>query len=156
MAGTAIPPGCWAPWGSMVRPSLGLCPQQMIGSTSRMQGKEASEQEANVKSSAGVDVSKDWLDAHVWPSDKRLRVANTPEGIRKLKRWLQRFELLVVVIEATGKWHRLLWRSLFQSNIPVAMIDPYKARMFAKALGILAKTDRIDASVLARYGYMVR
>ena len=121
-----------------------------------MQGKEASEQEANVKSSAGVDVSKDWLDAHVWPSDKRLRVANTPEGIRKLKRWLQRFELLVVVIEATGKWHRLLWRSLFQSNVPVAMIDPYKARMFAKALGIAAKTDRIDASVLARYGYMVR
>ena len=55
-----------------------------------MQGKEASEQEANVKSSAGVDVSKDWLDAHVWLSDKRLRVANTPEGIRKLKRWLTR------------------------------------------------------------------
>jgi transposase len=121
-----------------------------------MQGKEASEQEANVKSSAGVDVSKDWLDADVWPCDKRLRVANTPEGIRKLKRWLQRFDLIVVIIEATGKWHRLLWRSLVQSNIPVAVIDPYKARMFAKALGILAKTDQIDASVLSRYGYMVR
>jgi len=121
-----------------------------------MQGKEASEQEANVKSSAGVDVCKDWLDAHVWPCDKRLRVANTPEGIRKLKRWLQRFDLSVVIIEATGKWHRLLWRSLFQSNIPVAVIDPYKARMFAKALGILAKTDQIDASVLSRYGFMVR
>jgi transposase len=121
-----------------------------------MQGKEASEQEANVKSSAGVDVCKDWLDAHVWPCDKRLRVPNTPEGIRKLKRWLQRFDLNIVIIEATGKWHRLLWRSLFQSNIPVAVIDPYKARMFAKALGILAKTDQIDASVLSRYGFMVR
>jgi transposase len=121
-----------------------------------MQGKEASEQEANVKSSAGVDVSKDWLDAHVSPCDKRLRVANTPAGIRKLKRWLQRFALSIVIIEATGKWHRLLWRSLFQSNIPVAVIDPYKARMFAKALGVLAKTDQIDASVLSRYGFMVR
>jgi len=121
-----------------------------------MQGKEASEQEANGKSSAGVDVSQDWLDGHVWPDDKRLRVPNTPEGIRKLKRWLRQFDLIVVVIEATGRWHRLLWRSLFQSNIPVAMIDPYKARMFAKALGIAAKTDQIDASVLARYGFMVR
>jgi transposase len=121
-----------------------------------MQGKEASEQEANVKSSAGVDVSQDWLDAHVWPNDKRLRVANTKEGIRKLKRWLQQFDLSVVVIEATGRWHRLLWRSLFQSTIPVVVIDPYKARMFANALGIAAKTDRIDACVLARYGYMIR
>lgn len=121
-----------------------------------MQGKEASEQEATVKCSAGVDVSKDWLDANVWPGDERLRVANTAEGIRKLKRWLRRFELLIVVIEATGRWHRQLWRSLFQSSIPVAQIDPYKARMFARALGIAAKTDEIDASMLARYGAMVQ
>ena len=121
-----------------------------------MQGKERSEQEANTKSSAGVDVSQDWLDAHVWPEDKRLRISNTPEGIRKLKRWLQQYHLIVVVIEATGRWHRQLWQSLFRSNIPVAMIDPYKARMFAKALGIEAKTDQLDASVLARYGSMIQ
>jgi transposase len=84
-----------------------------------------------------------------------LRVPNTPEGIDELKLWLQRFNLSVVVIEATGKWHRGLWRSLFQSNFPVAMIDPFKVRMFAKALGILAKSDPLDASVLARYGYMI-
>lgn len=120
-----------------------------------MQGKEAPEQQANVKSSAGVDVSKDWLDAHIWPDDKRLRVANTKEGIRKLKRWLQQFDLKVVIIEATGKWHRELFQTLHQSNIPAVVIDPYKARMFAQALGILAKTDQIDASVLSRYGFMV-
>src|SRR4051812_8216252 len=111
----------------------------MIGSTSRMQGKEAPEQQANVKSSAGVDVSKDWLDAHVWPADKQLRAANTKEGIGKLKRWLQQFDLKVVIIEATGKWHRELFRSLHQSSVPAVVIDPYKARMFAQALGILAK-----------------
>ena len=56
-----------------------------------------------------------------------------------------------MVIEATGKWHRPLWRSLLPSAIPVAMVDPFKARMFAKAIGILAKTDRLDAAVLARF-----
>jgi transposase len=116
-----------------------------------MQGKEASEQETKVKSSVGIDVSKDWLDVHILPCGKRLRMANTADGIRRLKRRLMRFDLGLVVCEATGKWHRLLWRSLFASAIPVAMIDPFKARMFAKAQGIFAKTDRLDAAVLARF-----
>jgi hypothetical protein len=116
-----------------------------------MQGKEASEQETKVKSSVGIDVSKDWLDVHILPCGKRLRMANTADGIRRLKRCLMRFDLGLVVCEATGKWHRLLWRSLFASAIPVAMIDPFKARMFAKAQGIFAKTDRLDAAVLARF-----
>src|ERR1700724_4098311 len=103
MAGTAIPPGCWAPWGSIVRPSFGSCPQQMIGSTSRMQGKEASEQETKAKSNVGIDVSKDWLDVHVLPADQRLRVPNTCDGSRQLKRWLMRFDLALVVAQATGK-----------------------------------------------------
>src|SRR5205085_12024927 len=106
MAGTANPLGVLAPWGSMVRPSFGSCPQQMIGSTSRMQGKEASEQETKAQSSVGIDVSKHWLDAHVLPSGAILRVANACEGIRKLKRWLAQFQIELVVVEATGKWHR--------------------------------------------------
>ena len=116
-----------------------------------MQGKEASEQEAKVKSSVGIDVSKDRLDVCVWPSGDRRTVANTREGIRQLKRWLQRFDLALVVIEATGKWHRQVWRSLYASAIPVAMVDPFRVRMFAKAQGIFAKTDRLDAAVLARF-----
>jgi transposase len=116
-----------------------------------MQGKEASEQEAKAKSSVGIDVSKDRLDVYVWPSGDRLAVANSREGIRRLKRWLMAFDLGLVVVEATGKWHRQVWRSLFASGIPVATIDPFKARMFAKATGILAKTDRLDAAVLARF-----
>lgn len=120
-----------------------------------MQGKEASEQEATVKSSVGIDVSKDRLDVCVLPSGERRAVANTGEGIRQLKRWLRRFDLELVVIEATGKWHRHLWRSLFASAVPVAMIDPFKARMFAKATGVLAKTDRLDAALLARFAAMM-
>src|SRR5580700_1796773 len=127
MAGTAIPPGCLAPRGSMVRPSFGSCPQQMIGSTSRMQGKEASEQETKVKSNVGIDVGKCWLDAHLLPADERLRVSNDRIGIRRLKRWLTAHDIALVVIEATGKWHRHLHRSLAASAIPVAIVDPYRA-----------------------------
>ena len=116
-----------------------------------MQGKEASEQAAKAKSSVGIDVSKERLEVCVWPSGERLSIANTREGIRRLKRWLQHLDLALVVSEATGKWHRPLWRSLSASAIPVAMIDPFKARMFAKAQGIFAKTDRLDAEVLARF-----
>ena len=95
-----------------------------------MQGKESSERETKAKSNVGIDVSKCWLDVHVLPSGEILRVPNTPEGIRRLKRWILRFELALVVIEATGKWHRLLHRSLHASAIPVSVTDPYRVRMF--------------------------
>ena len=120
-----------------------------------MQGKEASEQETKAKCNVGIDVSKDWLDVHVLPADERLRVPNTCAGIRQLKRWLMRFELALVVVEATGKWHRHVQRSLVASTIPVAVVDPYRVRMFAKAQGILAKTDRLDARVLALFAAMM-
>jgi transposase len=116
-----------------------------------MQGKEASEQETKAKSSVGIDVSKDWLDVHVLPADNRLRVSNNGAGIRQLKRWLMHFDPVLVVVEATGKWHRPVQRSLAASAIAVAVIDPFRVRMFAKAHGIFAKTDRLDARVLALF-----
>src|SRR5438046_7558753 len=135
-------------------PILGSCPQQMKGSTSRMQGKEVSEQETR-KCTAGIDVSKDSLDAHVLPTGGSLRVANTSEGVRQLKRWLLRLNVELVAIEATGKWHRAVFRSLSASKLAVAVIDPFRGRMFAKAQGIAAKTDRVDAKVLAMYAAMM-
>lgn len=117
-----------------------------------MQGKEASEQETKVNSNVGIDVSKEWLDIHVLPHNKQLRVANSCEGIRQLKHWLMRFDVALVVVEATGKWHRNVQRSLAASSMAVALVDPYRVRMFAKANGILAKTDRLDARVLALFG----
>ena len=115
-----------------------------------MQGKEASEQETPY-CTAGIDVSKSWLDAHVLPADKSLRVPNTGDGIRKFKRWLGHYSPKLVAVEATGKWPRLLCRSLHASGIAVAVTDPYRVRMFARAQGILAKTDRLDARVLAQF-----
>jgi transposase len=116
-----------------------------------MQGKDPSEPEPSSKSNAGIDVSKLWLDAHVLPSGESLCTPNTRAGIRKLKRWLGRFALALIVVEATGKWHRPLHRSLHASGLATAVVDPFRVRMFAKAQGILAKTDRLDAKVLAQF-----
>jgi transposase len=116
-----------------------------------MQGKEAPEQETMGQSSVGIDVSKSWLDAHVLPAGESLRVANTCTGFCQLKRWLKRFEPAVVLVEATGKWHRPLQRSLHASGVPVAVTDPYCIRQFARMHKIFAKTDRVDARVIARF-----
>jgi transposase len=120
-----------------------------------MQGKELSEQATAAQSSLGIDVGKTWLDVHVLPEDQRLRVANDGQGIRRLKRWLTGFSIRTIVVEATGKWHRQLCRSLAGSGLAVAIIDPFKVRAFAKAHGILAKTDRLDARVLALFAQLL-
>jgi transposase len=62
-----------------------------------------------------------------------------------------RLDLGLVVCEATGKWHRPLWRSLHASGLPIAVVDGYRVRMFARAQGIFAKTDRLDAAVLSAF-----
>lgn len=116
-----------------------------------MQGQEASQQVTTAKSNVGIDVSKDWLDIHVLPEGAALRVANDRQGIGTLKRWLSRFAVVLVAVEATGKWHRDVSRNLHASGLPVAVVDPYRVRMFAKAQGVLAKTDRLDARVLAAF-----
>jgi len=119
-----------------------------------MQGKEVSEQET-LKCSAGIDVSKSWLDVHILPASESLRVANAREGMRRLKRWLLVRKVELVAVEATGKWHRELVRSLVASKIAVAVTDPYRVRMFAKAHGIFAKTDHLDAKVLAMFAALM-
>lgn len=119
-----------------------------------MQGKEVSEQEVS-KCTAGIDVGKSWLDAHVLPAGNSLRVPNTRTGIAQLKRWLVRARIDLVAVEATGKWHRLLCRSLHASGIVISVVVPYRVRMFAKAQGILAKTDRLDARLLALFAMVM-
>ena len=69
----------------------------------------------------------------------------------QLKRELKRFSVDLVVFEATGKWHRALHRSLHAEGFAAAVVDPYLVRMFAKANRILAKTDPLDARVLAMF-----
>ena len=117
-----------------------------------MQGKIMSEHGAMGAVYVGVDVCKERLDVHMHPTGHSLSVANSRDGIRHLRRALDRAEVALVVMEATGKFHRQVQRTLSQAEVPVAVVNPARARLFAEARGTLAKTDRIDARMLAIMG----
>ena len=99
---------------------------------------------------AGVDVSKTVLDVHVDGADRTF--ANDRTGFRALANWPRRCAVTRVVMEATGRMHRGVHRSLHDRGFAVFVINPRQSRDFAKALGELAKTDRVDARILAVYG----
>lgn len=104
----------------------------------------------------GIDVSKATLDCYLDPVGQRVRVPNDPEGIAELIARLRPLEVRLVVIEATGRLHRRLAGELLLAGIPVALVNPQRAREFARSTGRLEKTDRVDARVLAEFGRGVR
>jgi transposase len=116
-----------------------------------MQAKVSSERSA-IPVYVGIDVCKDRLDVYIHPVGQRLQVGNDPGGLRKLKRALAAHATARVVMEATGKFHRAAHRSLHASGFAVAVVNPLRARLFAQALGELAKTDGIDCKILAILG----
>jgi transposase len=112
-----------------------------------------------VARAGGIDVSKRWLDVAVRPEQGIERFANTVSGqaalvahVRALPK-RQRPEL--VVVEATGGLERGVVDALVAAAVPVAVVNPRQVRDFARCLGQLAKTDRLDAQVLARYGEQI-
>jgi transposase len=117
-----------------------------------MQGKSLLEARSAQPVYVGIDVCKDHLDVYLHPLTDRWRVANDQDGIRQLKRRLSKQEVTLVVMEATAKYHRPAHRSLSQSGLAVAVVNPLRSRLFAEANGTLAKTDRVDAKMLAILG----
>lgn len=150
MGGTVHPLGLW-PVDEFDPFVLRAGPEQMMGSKSRMQGKAMPEPNA-MPVYAGVDVCKEWLDVHVHPSGLTLRVSNDCVGLRRLKRVLSALPVARIVMEATGKHHRAAQRSLHAAGLAVAVVNPLRARLFAEAAGKIAKTDAIDARLLAVMG----
>jgi transposase len=104
---------------------------------------------------AGIDVSKRRLDVRLLPGRDAFCVANDPEGIDELIRRLEEAHPELVVLEATGRYERPVASAIAASGIAVAVVNPRQARDFAKATGKLAKTDKIDAEVLARFASAV-
>jgi transposase len=106
---------------------------------------------------AGIDVSKDRLDVFLVPEGEAFEVANDPEGIDSLLERLERVRPELVVLEATAGYQRPVAAAIAASEarIAVAVVNPRQARGFAKATATLAKTDRIDAEVLARFAAAV-
>ncbi len=104
----------------------------------------------------GVDVSKASLSVHIRPSGQAFEVANTPGGIADLCARLLPLAPRLVVLEATGGYERASARALSRHAIPVSVVNPRRTRAYAQALDEQAKTDPIDASVIARFGEDVR
>lgn len=98
----------------------------------------------------GVDISKEWLDVSCAPKARRARLANDEAGLTRLVARARRADAFVV-FEATSVYDRGLMRALEAAAIPFHRANPRKAREYARAAGFLAKTDRVDADMLAAY-----
>lgn len=110
------------------------------------------ESEVNV----GVDVSKDRLDVAVRPSGEAFSVANTEDGHKELRKRLLKLRPARVVLEPTGGYETAVVQILIAAKLPVVVVNARQVRNFAQALGRLAKTDRIDADVLAHFAQALR
>lgn len=99
----------------------------------------------------GIDVSKERLDVHVLPSGEAFFEANDAAGIETLAARLAKQSPVLVALEATGGFETLAAAALSAAGLPVAVVNPAQVRSFADALGKRAKTDPIDAAVIARF-----
>lgn len=109
--------------------------------------------EATIKRVIAFEVSKAELVCHLLPEDERLRVPNTPAGVgRVLRRWAKERIGLLIVCEATGSYDRHVLAESVAVGLPVHRAHGSRVRAFARYLGQSAKTDRIDARLIALYG----
>jgi len=104
----------------------------------------------------GIDVAKAELVVSILPSVERFTVANDERGLRTLVERLRAVVPTLIVLEATGGYELLGVAALAAAALPVVVVNPRQVRDFAKATGQLAKTDRIDADMLARFADVVR
>jgi transposase len=104
----------------------------------------------------GIDVSKDRLDVAMLGEERGWQVDNTQAGIAKLVQQMQEICPELIVVEATGGYQRAVVEGLFHAGLCVAVVNPARVRQFARACGLLAKTDKLDAQVLAVFGQRVQ
>ena len=104
----------------------------------------------------GIDVAKDHLDVHIRPTDEAFRVSHDDAGFAVLLARLRAAAPILVVLEASGGYEVTVAAALASASLPLAVVNPRQVRDYARALGQLAKTDRLDARVLARFAETVR
>ncbi|MEO8714790.1 MAG: transposase, partial [Acetobacteraceae bacterium] len=115
-----------------------------------LQGRE------QMESVIGIDVSKARLDVHILPGGEAFQVGRDADGIEELVRRLVPLRPRLVAIEATGGFETVVAAGLAVAKLPVAVVNPAHVRAFAVALGKRAKTDPIDAWVIARFAEATR
>ena len=104
----------------------------------------------------GIDVSERRLDVHLLPDGSSTGFAHDSAGIGRLVAWLASRERSLVVVEATGGLERALVAALGRAGVAAAVVNPRQVRDFARAAGLLAKTDRLDARILALFAERMR
>lgn len=104
----------------------------------------------------GIDVAKDHLDGYVRPQGTRLACPTDPDSLAALAERLRRLEAQLIVLEASGGYEAPVAAALAAADLPVAIVNPRQVRQFAGAIGRLAKTDAIDAAVIAHFAEAIR
>lgn len=123
--------------------------------SSHLQDRDLS-MDGSIVTFVGIDVAKHSLDVCLLPQGSTLSLAYDQSGLQHLRSQLPTPGTCLIVIEATGGYQRRLVADLVDAGHLVAVVNPRQVRDFARGLGILAKTDRIDANVIARFGQHVR
>jgi transposase len=100
---------------------------------------------------AGIDVSKDRLDVMILPEEHCSSVSNNAAGWAELVELLRGFSITAIGIEASGGYERGVIRALLAAGLPVRQVNPFKLRQFARASGVLAKNDPLDARMIASF-----
>jgi transposase len=100
----------------------------------------------------GIDVSKDRLDVAILGEKQEKQFSNAKDGIAQLVKQMLDLQAELIVVEATGGYQRNVVEALFHAGLAVAVVNPARVRQFARASGLLAKTDKLDAEVLAVFG----
>lgn len=104
----------------------------------------------------GIDVGKASLDVFIFELDQHWQVGNTADDIRRLLTTLRRFKLTRIVVEATGGYERALVDACAAKELPVIVVQPLQVRQFARAQGLLAKTDKLDSRLIAQFGAVMQ
>ena len=100
----------------------------------------------------GIDVSKDRLDVATYPTTENCQFANDPHGIAELLKFVTGMQPRLVLLEASGSYERAASCTLHTNQVPTCVVNPRQVRDYAKSKNILAKTDAIDAAVIAEFG----
>jgi transposase len=138
------------------RRSEAWCPHRLFAKPVRLHGRETVCKEGITKMNdtvalAGIDVSKDKLDVHVLPSNLVFTVSRDRRGLTDLVRRLRKADVERIAVEASGDYERIVLAALEDDGLQVQLLNPLRVRRFAEAEGTLAKTDPIDARLIARY-----
>lgn len=112
--------------------------------------------QSKIFKNVGIDIGKSMLDIYIHELNDYFQFNNTPDDIKVLVSKLARFNIARIVVEATGGYERALVEALAERGLPVIVVQPKKIRDFANAQGVIAKTDKIDAKIIAQFGAVMK